>query len=185
MAADSYEVGAKFKEAENTVNTKFKETENTVNTKFTEVNSAVDEKIAEVSTAMNEAKQTLQSGIDKNKTSLDNLAVDTDTRISQIATCKQDTLTFSKLSASISASSFIEYVQNVGKYYAYFTLDVSKYSNIICIIPLGLTHANGNGYDGIVIPTNINDVQTPICLNWTATVGQQIDVIAHFLVISC
>ena len=134
---------------------------------------------------MNETKQTLQSGINENKTALENLATDTDTKISQITSDKQNTLTFSKLSANISASSFIEYTQNVGKYYAYFTLDVSKYSNVICIIPLGITHADGNGYDGIVIPKNVNDVRTPVCVNWTATVGQKIDFIAHFLVISC
>ena len=105
-------------------------------------------------------------------------------------TLKRRTLSLSALNDNISieliskqCSSFELYENNVGKYYGYISLDLSKYDNPIAVIPIGVTTDEGNGYDGILCPMNRTDANYATCSNWTITVGQKLTFYAYFLVI--
>ena len=54
VAADAYEVGARFKEADNTVNAKFEDVESRVNTKLEETQSAI-ETVSQIAKGANQA----------------------------------------------------------------------------------------------------------------------------------
>ena len=84
---------------------------------------------------------------------------------------------------SVECSSFAQYNDNVGRFYAYISLDLSSYKKVTAVFPIGVCFANGgNGYDGIISP-RAKDYLGTVCKDWTVTVNIQNNYIANFIVI--
>ena len=86
------------------------------------------------------------------------------------------------LSVHLLQGNWTEYADNIGKYYQYILLDLSKYKNVLCVIPIGVTHESGNGYDGIISPVNKADFHSA-CVHWSVTVALKINFYANFLIL--
>ena len=97
VAADGYEVGVKFKEAENSLQE--------LSEKLDEDKSTLQEMDQTLLSKINETKQTLQNEIDECVTSLNDYKTDTETKISQVNASKSNILITSSFTFDLATSS--------------------------------------------------------------------------------